>query len=327
MNMRESQQTLPADEAATTFDEDATLVSTGEEATLGLSDQEATLIAPRFDDEETVHARPVVPLEATAPNAASTAASRSMMGVSRSAYARLPFATRRSLLLALVLVSVLAGGVLGGAALYFYQNHSRADEPSAGAPSQPEDSAAASQPSPAPTTETLSQSPQPPQAQPDGSASNATLNEKANEAHEETNGKVNEAASASDSNDGEANARGTNARDAERLPAAAPRKEATDESERVGTQKHGKKGVYDEESRRPRDEESRQPRRPANHADDDRRLSRADDNNDADASGPRAARRVDTIIYRPRRAARRDRPRRETASDAERLRRIFEGAP
>ncbi|HEX8355532.1 MAG TPA: hypothetical protein VF611_21680, partial [Pyrinomonadaceae bacterium] len=44
----------------------------------------------------------------------------------------------------------------------------------------------------------------------------------------------------------------------------------------------------------------------------------------ADVSGAREARRVDTILYRPRRAARRAR---REAGDTDRLRRIFEGMP
>jgi hypothetical protein len=314
MNMKESQQTLSADDTTTRFDEEATLVSTGEEA---------TLVAPRFDDEETVHARPVVPFEATTSNAgaatmlaptSATAAPTSLSAAPRSAYSRLPFAPRRSLLLALVLVSVLAGGVLGGTALYFYQNHARADETSASAPSQPNNDEAASQPSPAPTAETVSQSP-PSEAQPESPASNAPSDEATND---KAKAKANEETGASDSDDREADAHGS-ARDAENVPAAARRKEATDEGERVGAPKHGKKG----------DDASEQPRRHANQADDERRLSRADDgrlshaDDESAAPGPREARRVDTIIYRPRRA----RTRRETASDADRLRRIFEGRP
>lgn len=80
-----------------------------DEATLVVGGEETTRVAPRFDDEETLVARPVVPLEngANVPEPAQ-------------GY-RSPFAPRRSLPLALVLVSVLIGGVLGGAGLYLYQ--------------------------------------------------------------------------------------------------------------------------------------------------------------------------------------------------------------
>src|SRR5215210_3155484 len=110
----------------TPFDDEATLVVGGEET---------TLVAPRFDDEETLVARPVVPLDAGAPVVPAR------VGTSpRPAHEyRSPYAPRRSLTLALVLVSVLVGGVLGGAGLYLYQRQSQdpAVSPSATTQQQP----------------------------------------------------------------------------------------------------------------------------------------------------------------------------------------------
>ncbi|HWS89189.1 MAG TPA: hypothetical protein VN282_19610 [Pyrinomonadaceae bacterium] len=109
----------------TRFDDEATLVVGGEET---------TLVAPRFDDEETLVARPVVPLGG---NGGAPAPARSP---ARPAHEyRRPYAPRRSWTLALVLVSVLIGGVLGGAGLYLYQRQSQdpAVSPSAAAQQQP----------------------------------------------------------------------------------------------------------------------------------------------------------------------------------------------
>jgi hypothetical protein len=198
-------------------------------------------------------------------------------------------------MLALVLVSVVVGGLLGGAALYLYQNHSRDEAPAASSTSQPETSVPASGPSPASTTEAVGTSPSAP-AQREEHAANASGNKEAG---------------ASDSDNKETGA--VSARDAENVPAAEQRRE-TDEGARVGAPKRGKKGE--------RDEEIGRPRRPADNAAGDRQLSRADATPDR-----RESRRVDTIFYRPRRAARPEGTRRETAGDADRLRRIFEGQP
>lgn len=102
-----------------------------EEATLGVRDEETTLVAPRFDEEETLVARPVVPLgaDAHAPAPAQTPARPAPE-------ARRTFAPRRSGILALALASILIGGVLGGAGLYLYQRQSQdpAVSPAAMAP-------------------------------------------------------------------------------------------------------------------------------------------------------------------------------------------------
>lgn len=133
-----------------------------EEATLAVLDEETTLVAPRFDDEETLVARPVVPLGADAQTPAR-----------RAPEARRTFAPRRSGMLALALASILVGGVLGGVGLYLYQRQSQdaavspaalAPEPSAApadaaqAPDVPAESqqGALNAEPPAPQTETPS---------------------------------------------------------------------------------------------------------------------------------------------------------------------------
>ena len=77
----------------TLFDDEATLVVGGEET---------TLVAPRFDDEETLVARPVVPLDADA-----YAPAPERRPAPRAPEYRSPYAPRRSWTLALALVSVL----------------------------------------------------------------------------------------------------------------------------------------------------------------------------------------------------------------------------
>ena len=259
-------------------------LQTDEEATLVVSGEEATLVAPRFDDEETLVARPVVPLgaeaaEAPLPPVETRAASPLPV------YARRRYAPRRSWMLALVLVSVLIGGVLGGAGLYLYQRRSN---DAAVAPPQPQ-TPAETQQQPAPTTE-VSDAPQ-------------------------TEVPVTDAPA-------EAKPVETESVEAEAVEAAPPARapETTPAAERdtpsaggsAATRKRGKKGEQDEEVERPARREARpDTARPVARADDDAR--------------PREARRVDTIFYRQRRAARRERVRRD--ADTDRLRRIFEGAP
>lgn len=249
--MEESRQTIAAEE----------------EATIVVAGEEQTLVAPRFDDDETLVARPVVPLEAVVEVAPAAPAV---------AYAPARPAARRPWPLALMLASVLVGGVLGGAGLYFYQRQS-GDRPAAVAPSAaasqpPQVSAGASQPAPAPPPEAA---PPTPEAQPESPAAEAP-------AGEETPAPDSAGASA----------------DPGSVPASAP--------------KRGKKGEHDEEIERSR--------RRANRAEPGDALSRAN----ADGRG---ARRVDSILYRPRRAAASNRAPRETSGDVGRLRRIFEGTP
>lgn len=102
---------------------------------------EETLVTPRFDEEESIVAQPVVPLDAAG----------------RVGSLRLP--SLRPRVLALVLASALAGVVLGGAGLYFYQSRSTAAFAAPELQSAPSDEVA--QPSPALATEAAND-PQPP---------------------------------------------------------------------------------------------------------------------------------------------------------------------
>ncbi|MBV9923429.1 MAG: hypothetical protein JOZ96_00205 [Acidobacteria bacterium] len=175
-----------------------------EEQTLVVGGEETTLVAPRFDDEETLVARPVVPLEAEEFEAAPEPQPARP-------YTRAD-APRRSWMLALVLVSVLVGGVLGGAGLYLYQRQSQdpAAPPAATTqPAAPND--AAQTPAPAPAE---AERPQP--AAPQHEAPAAV----------------------------EATAPGP----VEEAPAAAPARESA--SVPAGAPKRGKKGDRDEEVER-----------------------------------------------------------------------------
>jgi hypothetical protein len=252
------------------------------------TDEEETLVAPRFDDEETIVARRVVPLEEVGqaePVATPTA-------TVASAYPPERPSTRRSWPLALVLVSALAGAVLGGTGLYFYQHRASShanNQPAAQQPVAPTNAAAAaSQPTPAPTLEVAS-------GQPSAPATSQNSGALADESDASPNGGANVGAP----NDA----------------AAAPEAEQRKADAVAGSPKHGKKGD--------RDEEIERDRRRARHADSDDQLSHAD----TDADGAPVARKVDTITVfdRPRRAERRDRTRQ--SSGADRLRRIFEGQP
>lgn len=131
-------------------------LQTDDEATLVVSGEETTLVAPRFDDEETQVARPVVPLEGDAHSPAQDhTTARRAPGYRR------PFAPPGSGMLALALVSVLVGGVLGGAGLYLYQRQSQASAVSpAAVTTQPADDAAQ-----APATESQAAPPAESQAQ------------------------------------------------------------------------------------------------------------------------------------------------------------------
>jgi hypothetical protein len=262
---------------------------TEEEVTRADSGEEATLVAPRFDDEETLVARPVVPLDpetaemhapAPEPYATTTAASP--------AYARRSPVPRRSWVLALVLTSVLVGGVLGGAGLYIYQRQSQDDRavanPQAEILTETPAESQTQQPAPAPAAE-ASNAPQP--EAPATVAAPTDAVEAAPEAVED------ETVTAPP------------AREPETEPAAARRDDA-EAGRDTGTRKRGKKGEHDE---------APAPRRP---------VARAEADNDP----PREARRVDTIFYRERRAMRRERARaRRDGGDVDRLRRIFEGTP
>jgi hypothetical protein len=242
-----------------------------------LPDDEATLVAPRFDDEETLVARPVVPLEGNAPAAPAH-------------QYRSPYAPRRPW--TLVLVSVLVGGVLGGAGLYLYQRQSRAPAESPVA-AQPTTHADAAQAPAAPAAEGQNTTP------PESPVTQTEAPAAAAPGPEET---------PPPALDEEVTAPAP-VREPESVPASERRTAPSGDGE-AGTPKRGKKGRRDEELER------RPPSRP--------------DGNVARDEEPEA-RQVDTIFYRQRRAERRAerraarRARRD--GDVDRLRRIFEGTP
>ena len=247
---------------------------TDDEAT-AVGGEETTLVAPRFDDEETLVARPVVPFE----DGAHVPAPEPVPARPARGY-RSHFAPGRSEILALALASVLVGGVLGGAGLYLYQRQSQdpAVSPTATAAEQPADAAQA----PAVSAE----GPQPtPNAEPQ-EAQQAEAPSAAPDAAEPATPAPDEEVSAA-----------APARRPESVT-AAERRPAPPE----GAPRRGKKGERDEEIAR----------RPAPRP----------DGNVARVAEPEA-RRVDSIVYRPRRATRRAR----RDEDVDRLRRIFEGTP
>ena len=259
---------------------------------LVVSGEETTLVAPRFDDEETLVARPVVPFE----DGEHAPAAQDQPVAPPARDYRTPYAPRRSRVLALALVSVLIGSVLGGAGLYIYQRQSQDPAVSPAAPARPDAPADAAQAPAAPAAE--AQTAPPPETQ-------VTQTEPP----------------AADAPDAEASATPA---PVEEVPTAAParepasvpaaeRREAPAEVDGNATPKRGKKGSRDEEVAR----------RPA---------PRPDDGNVARDDAPEA-RQVDTIFYRQRRAERRAerraarRARRDTSDSPDRLRRIFEGPP
>lgn len=248
---------------------------------------EETMVAPRFDDEETVLARPVVPFEevgdAPPVNATSTAAPTH--------YSRPRVAPRRSLVAVLVLVSALVGSVLGVAGLYFYQQRKSADAPTT-----------EQQKAEAPTTtETASESPSRETSAPAAAETPAPVPVAVEPDAEE------EHAAADTAKD----------RDSDEADASpvAERREASEDREQATTQKRGKKGSRDEEVQRGS-------RRAPRYDEDSRPVVRDNDDDDS-ADDRREARRVGVITYRPRRA----RPRRDRYDSPDRLRRIFEGQP
>ena len=81
-------------------------------------DDEATLVSPRFDDEETIVARRVVPL--------GVAEGGARVATPAQVPAR---PSRRAWVLALAFASALAGGVLGGVGLHLYQSRATSNPP------------------------------------------------------------------------------------------------------------------------------------------------------------------------------------------------------
>ncbi len=250
---------------------------------------EETMVSPRFDDEETVLARPVVPFEevSDAPSATSASAPPPPL------HSRLRATPRRSPVAALVLVSVLVGSALGVAGLYFYQKH-RGDEAPAATEQQQADvpaPAAVAQATPEPTSESQARETNAHAAEPPAPAPVSTERDARAE--------------------GDAvSSKGTKREEAEAAP-TVERRNVPEGRDTAVNSKHGKKGERDEESRREARRENRD--------DVDDRPVRADDGDD----NGREARRVGVITYRPRRA----RMRRDNYGNADRLRRIFEGQP
>jgi pyruvate/2-oxoglutarate dehydrogenase complex dihydrolipoamide acyltransferase (E2) component len=252
---------------------------------------EETMVSPRFDDEETVLARPVVPFEEVSDAPPATSASAPPPPL----YSRLRAAPRRSLVAALVLISVLVGSALGVAGLYFYQKHGGGDAPTATEQQQqadvPAPAAAAAQATPEPAPESQARETNAHAAEPPAPAPASTERDARAE--------------------GDAlSSKGSGREEAVAAP-VVERRNISEGRDAVVNPKHGKKGERDEEQRREARRENR------DNADD--QPVRADD---GDGNG-REARRVGVITYRPRRA----RMRRDNYGNADRLRRIFEGQP
>ncbi|MFL6284111.1 MAG: hypothetical protein ACJ74Q_13295 [Pyrinomonadaceae bacterium] len=250
-----------------------------------------TMVTPRFDNEETVLARPVVPFEdvGDAPEASATAAPPPF-------HTRLRSAQRRSPVAALVLASALGGSVLGVGGLYFYQKHRNADAAPAAEQQQQQQQADVTAPAAQPTAEAVSQSRETSATATEPSAPAPVASEPEVRADDE-------AGSARD----KGSEKEKNSEKTDDSPAVA-RRNVSESRDPVAAPKHGKKGEHDEEPQR----EERRARR-----DDDDQPVRADDSGD----DRREARRVGVITYRSRRA------RRDNYGNADRLRRIFEGQP
>jgi hypothetical protein len=257
---------------------------------------EETMVAPRFDDEETVLARPVVPFEdvgdapAVAPTSATSATSAASTTVAPPPYSGKRATPRRSLVAALVVVSALVGSVLGVAGLYFYQNRKSADATE----TQRQQAEA---PDAQPTTETVSES--------RGGEPSAPV------AESQPPAPVPAAAEPEADDDDADTARDKDSDEADAAP-VAERRRPSEDREPVTTPKRGKKGARDEEVQRGA---QRAPRYDV----DDRPVAR----DEVSGDDRREARRVGVITYRPRRS----RPRRDRYDTPDRLRRIFEGEP
>ncbi len=201
-----------------------------DEMTLVVNGEEATLVSPRFDDEETLVARPVVPLEVGAQAPPRKAQPPAPRQTSKD--------PRRTGALALVLVSVLIGGVLGGAGLYLYQRQTQDSVANPNATAQPAAQTTEAEAAPKPAA--------PAAQQPEATATTEPVSETP---HSE------EPAAVPAQNDGSAPAH-----ESESAPVAAERRNPSTED---SAPKHGKKGARDQEIER------RNAPRPDNIARDD----------------------------------------------------------
>jgi hypothetical protein len=251
-----------------------------------------TMVTPRFDNEETVLARPVVPFEEVGDAAPAPPPVAPPSNAAQPLHTRLRAAPRRSLVAVLVLVSVLAGSVLGVGGLYFYQKHRNADATPAA--EQQQQQADVTAPAAQPTAEAGAQSrgtsapaTEPSAPVPVASEPEVSANDEADSAKDKGSEKDKNSEKTDDS-------------------PVVERRNVSESRDPVAAPKRGKKGERDEEIQR----ETRR----SNRDDDEDRAIRADDDR-------REARRVGVITYRPRRA------RRDNYGTPDRLRRIFEGQP
>jgi hypothetical protein len=183
-------------------------------------DDEATLVSPRFDDEETVVARRVVPLAAAAE------------GARAASHAQAPARpSRRAWVLALAFASALGGGVLSGVGLYLYQSRASLNPPPAAERvNAPAEAARPAQdaPQPSPTAEAPTDSPAQAEQQHDAAVDAPQAAPPAEESRDENESGADEAG---------------------KSRAADARDDSGDDA-RPGARKHGKKGEHDEELRR-----------------------------------------------------------------------------
>lgn len=231
-------------------------------------DPEATVISPRFDDEATVIAQPVVPLDdkAVTEDLGTYVNTGTAPPVVERAWKR-----RRQLTVALVLIALILGTVAGVVGLRLYQSNRAADRPAA-SNEQTQSAAESSQP-PNETTNQVSAETSPPQetvaaAVADGEAK---AEKTAERVKEEKETKVENAAS----------------------------RKSSSEAERVAAVKHGKQGEGEPDKRgdevRPRvyDTQGEMPDNP----EAERRARREE----------QRLRRAEQTLRRERRGARRER--------------------
>ncbi len=269
------------------------LIGDDPDATILIGDDtDATMIAPRFDERESVTAQPVVPLAdvvATEANALPP-------------YMQKQRGARRKWPLALILVSALGGSALGMAGLYFYQQ--RRETPIESTPETQVERVSV----PVATAQT-STTPAPVEERPVVTTDAPPATVPAKQQVERS------APSVAPVADDDSKARKENARDErdvkkkkdddDTAATPLPSRKAVETNERTGTLKHGKKG----ESETRADEAAQLPQRP-------RRVETAPDDE-------RTTRRIDTINYPENRSGRRARGQRSI----DRVRGIFEGQP